>query len=67
MRWHVIAVVLAVLAVLGLLGALPRVRATWRRWLGDLRAWLGEVKNDEQPAARWKHTIRAIGLLAVAA
>jgi hypothetical protein len=31
-----------------------------------LRAWLGEVKNDEQPAARWKHTIHAIGLLAVA-
>jgi hypothetical protein len=66
MRWHVIAVALAVLAALGVLGALPRARAMWRRWLSDLRATLGGVKNDEQRAARWKQTIRAIGLLAVA-
>jgi hypothetical protein len=58
-RFRVIAVVLVVLAVLGGLGVLPRLRATWRRWLSDL-------PRDDQRSARWKRAFGLIGIPIVA-
>jgi hypothetical protein len=54
-----IAVVVVVLAVLGGLGILPRLRATWRRWLADL-------PSDNQRTTRWKRALGLIWILIVA-